>query len=87
IKRLCRHFAHKVPVTLSQHIALIQFPFGSCRMNARDEFLDMKIEVADHSDIEKAEQVIEQHLIRMANRDDPVILWKRENPNIEEKKQ
>ena len=78
IKRLCRHFAHKVPVTVTEQAGLVQFPFGSCRMDASDEYLSLRIETLIGADLGNAEKVITDHLIRMANRDKPEVIWKRE---------
>ncbi len=34
LKKLCRHFGHKVEAEFDDHQGRIQFPFGSCELTA-----------------------------------------------------
>ena len=84
LKRLCRHFARKVPVTVTKSEGRIQFPFGACRIDTNDRFLFLRVEVDNSEDIDLAEKVVTEHLIRMANRDNPEVNWRRGNSTHEE---
>ncbi|MGI9221323.1 MAG: DUF2218 domain-containing protein [Woeseiaceae bacterium] len=77
LKRLCRHFAHKIPATVDGQHGTIEFPFGICQINVDDQSMRFKIDVTGAENLERAEKVIADHLLRMANRDEPVIEWQR----------
>ena len=74
-KRLCRHFAHKIPATAEGRHARIEFPFGPCTIDVDDPYMHIVVEVADESQVDRAERVVADHLVRMANKDEPVVEW------------
>ncbi|MBT8090774.1 MAG: DUF2218 domain-containing protein [Gammaproteobacteria bacterium] len=76
-KRLCRHFAHKIPATVEDRHARIEFPFGPCNIDVDDTHMHIVVELSDESQIERAESVVADHLVRMANKDEPVVTWVR----------
>lgn len=76
-KRLVRHFAHKIPATIDGRHASIEFPFGLCKVEVDDTQMHIAVELSDPEQIERAEQVVADHLIRMANKDEPVVEWVR----------
>lgn len=41
--------------------------------------MHLHIEVDDPAEIDRAEQVVAEHLIRMANKDEPTVKWIRSN--------
>lgn len=77
LKRLCRHFAHKIPASIDGQQSVLEFPFGMCRIDVDDEQMRIRIEVEDPDNLDRAEKVVADHLIRMANRDEPVVAWER----------
>lgn len=76
-KRLCRHFAHKIPATFEGQHARIEFPFGPCTIDVDDTHMHIVVELADESQVERAERVVADHLVRMANKDEPLVGWVR----------
>ncbi|MBT8083835.1 MAG: DUF2218 domain-containing protein [Woeseia sp.] len=78
LKRLCRHFAHKIPASAEGQQGKIEFPFGLCRIEVDDQEMRIRIQVDDSENVEKAEKVVGEHLVRMANRDEPVVVWVRQ---------
>lgn len=76
-KRLCRHFAHKIPATVEDRHALIEFPFGPCNIDVDDSHMHIVVELSDENMIDRAESVVADHLVRMANKDEPVVNWVR----------
>lgn len=76
-KKLCRHFAHKVPATLNTEGGIIVFPFGRCLLHARPDHLKLTIELSDPDGAEHAEKVLGDHLQRMASREELNIQWQR----------
>lgn len=77
LKKLCRHFARRVPVMMSGTQGRIEFPFGPGRINAEDQQMHLQIEVSDPADIDRAEQIVAEHLIRMAHKEDLTVQWVR----------
>ena len=77
-RRLCNHFAHKIPASAEGKHGIIEFPFGVCSIDCDESYMHMKIVVTDSTDVDKAESVVGDHLVRMANKDEPVVIWHRE---------
>ena len=78
MKRLCRHWGHKVSVELNENDALIQLPFGPCRILVDDTTMTLEIDVSSEWPVERAERMVGSHLVRMANKDDPEVIWQRQ---------
>lgn len=73
MKRLCKHWGHKFPVELNEQQGSIELPLGICRMFCTDI-----LQVELHSDAEqmpKFQQVVADHLVRMASSEELVINW------------
>ncbi len=77
LKKLCRHFAHKVPTTMNERQGIIDFPFGRCLLAASDESLDLSIELRTAQEAMNAEQVLGGHLLRMAPGEELALTWTR----------
>lgn len=86
LKRLCRHFSHKVPVSVTDSQGRIELPFGACRIDVDATHMHLRLEVTDPADVGRAEEVIATHLVRMANRDKPVVEWHRKFDDVKEAK-
>lgn len=82
-KKLCRHFAHKVPTTLQGDQGIIDFPFGRCRIDAHPDQLVMNIQLKKSESADKAEEVLGKHLIRMGHHENLQVDWVRsEHPAV-----
>lgn len=71
--RLCKHWGHKFPVELGEQQGSIELPLGLCHMRCTDI-----LQVQLHSDIEhisQLQEVVADHLRRMANTEELVIDW------------
>jgi len=66
LKRLCNHFAHKLPVELTEDRGVLRFEFGTCRLHATPEALLMEAEAADAEALERLQSVVVSHLDRFA---------------------
>lgn len=66
LKRLCNHFAHKLPVELTEDRGVLSFDFGTCRLQATPEALLMEAESADAQGLERLQNVVVSHLDRFA---------------------
>ncbi len=62
---------------MSESQARIEFPFGPNRISVDDEQMHLQIEVDDSAEIDSAEQVVAEHLIRMAHKESLTVQWKR----------
>lgn len=82
LKKLCRHFAHKVPATIVGHQGRIDLPYGYCRIDAGEDHMLLHLDIEKDDDVCLAEQVISDHLLRMANKDTPSVRWNRTNNSI-----
>ncbi len=75
MKKLCRHFGHKVPVNITDDQGIIEFPFGRCHITTTDQSLHMAINVSREEDLERAQSVVGDHLQRMAPKETLQIHW------------
>lgn len=66
LKRLCNHFAHKLPVELADDRGVLRFDFGTCRLHATPDALLMDAEAADAQALERLQNVVVSHLDRFA---------------------
>ena len=73
MNRLCKHWAHKLPVTLSSDKGEIELPMGVCQMYCTD-LLIVTLR-SDAEQLPKLQQVVSDHLLRMAGKETLVIEW------------
>jgi len=73
MNRLCKHWAHKLPVTLSSDKGEIELPMGVCQMYCTD-LLKVTLK-SDAEQLPKLQQVVSDHLLRMAGKETLVIEW------------
>ena len=73
MNRLCKHWAHKLPVTLSVDQGVIELPMGICQMHCTDVLtVTLKSETEQMS---KLQEVVSDHLLRMAGKETLIIEW------------
>ena len=82
LRKLCRHFARKFPATLVKTQGRIEFDFGPCRIDVASRKMLLSIEVKDDQKVSKAEQILEEQLLRMAKAEQLCIQWQRESLDI-----
>ncbi|WP_431281733.1 DUF2218 domain-containing protein [Humitalea sp. 24SJ18S-53] len=75
--QLCKHFAHKIPVTQEADRGTITFPAGFCSLEATQDTLVLRVTGADEEAVAKLEDVVARHLLRFAFREPPVVNWVR----------
>ena len=73
MSRLCKHWAHKLPVTLSADQGEIELPMGICQMQCTDVLT--VILKSDTEQMPTLQQVVSDHLLRMAGKETLVIDW------------
>ena len=71
--RLCKHWAHKFPVDVSDATGKIELPMGVCQMTCT-EVLTVDLE-GDAEQMPRFQQVVADHLHRMASKETLAIEW------------
>ena len=77
LQQLCKHFAHKLPVSFDPERGSIAFAMGRCLLAAREGVLELRAEAADPAALAQVENVVQRHLERFAFREPPAIAWSR----------
>ncbi|MGE3293788.1 MAG: DUF2218 domain-containing protein [Geminicoccaceae bacterium] len=75
LQQLCKHFAHKLPVTFDPTRGRIEFPLGICELVASTGLLTMQTEAGDETRLAEVEMVVARHLERFAFREDLKVEW------------
>ena len=76
-KKMCRHFAHKIPADYEGFAGRIEFPVGVCVISTDAEGIDLQVSASNEEDISRLENVVADHLLRMATKDEPLVDWER----------
>lgn len=77
LQQLCKHFAHKLPVSHDAQQGRIEFSVGTCTLAATPDLLTLQAEAADEPALAQLEDVVARHLDRFAFRDKPEVAWVR----------
>ena len=75
--QLCKHFQHKLPVTLTEGLGRIAFPAGACELEIPPgaELLVLRVTADDADTLARLEEVVTRHLERFAFRETIQIRW------------
>lgn len=75
IRRLCKHWAHKLEVEYTEREGRVTFEGGSCLMISEPGVLRVAIEALDEENLDTLEGVVAGHLERMAVDETLEIVW------------
>lgn len=75
LQQLCKHFAHKLPVTFDEHKGSITFQIGECALTADGEVLTITATSPGEVELEQLKDVIVRHLVRFAFREELPVEW------------
>lgn len=75
MKRLSKHWAHKLDVQLEENSSFITLPMGTCQLNVQADALVVEVEAPTDGDMQTTQQVVADHLVRMANPDKITVTW------------
>jgi hypothetical protein len=75
IRRLCKHWGHKFDVTYDEHHGEVPLPIGQCSMKASETVLTVTLVSEDAESLQKLEEVVAAHLVRMAHEESLEISW------------
>ena len=76
--QLCKHFAHRIPVTLNRDSGRIDFPSGICQLAAEPGVLILRSEAEDFLALRVIEGIVGGHLERFAFREKFAVFWRPE---------
>jgi len=82
LKQLCKHFRHRHDVTFSDTEGTMTFPFGACRLFAREGRLVLVGDAGDSDKVDYLERVIGGHLERFGRGDALAVTWCRANHGL-----
>ncbi len=79
LQQLCKHWSHKAACEFDAQHGRITFPDGkTVEMTAAEDHLSVIATTGPRGDLERWRQVVEQHLIRFAFREDCTLRWERD---------
>jgi hypothetical protein len=73
--QLCKHFAHKLPVSYDATQGRIEFATGVCELAADGEALVVKTTSPDAEQLARLQDVVIRHLERFAFRETLTVSW------------
>ena len=77
LSQLCKHFQHKLEVTLEESSGRIAFSAGVCELRADPDLLILRAHAETEENLHTVEDVITRHLQRFAFREPPELTWAR----------
>ena len=75
LQQLCKHFAHKLPVTFDPAEGRISFAIGDVDLVATDATLRIALTSPDAENLEQLKDVVVRHLARFAFREELAVNW------------
>ena len=75
IARLCKHFAHKIPVSFDEQQGRIEFSFGLALLQAEAQGLRLQVEAANGEDLQRLQEVVASHFERFAWKEELTLDW------------
>jgi hypothetical protein len=75
ISRLCKHFAHKIPVSFDEQQGRIEFSSGTSLLQADAQGLTLRVESSGQEDLERLQNVVASHFERFAWQETLSLEW------------
>lgn len=75
ITRLCNHWSHKFPVRHDEREGEILLDIGQCRLAVTEKGLDVALEAGDAEQLQRLQEVVADHLERMASGEALTFNW------------
>lgn len=75
LKRLCKHFSHKIDATWDDTQGRLEFDIGQCHLRAATASLEMHCEAPDQQQLDQLGEVVASHLVRFARGDIAAVHW------------
>lgn len=75
IRRLCKHFGHKLETEWDEQQGRVQFAMGSCYLQARAGELEVECRADNQQDLDIVADCIKDHFDRFAVKEQLVLEW------------
>jgi hypothetical protein len=75
ISRLCKHFAHKVPVSFDEQQGRVEFERGVGLLHAEANGLRLSVQAADGDALAHVQEVLDRHFVRVAWQEELTLVW------------
>ncbi|WP_339515709.1 DUF2218 domain-containing protein [Pseudomonas sp. RL_15y_Pfl2_60] len=75
ISRLCKHFAHKIPVSFDEQQGRIEFEFGLALLQASETGLQLSVQAGTEEQLERLKGVVASHFERFAWKEALTLDW------------
>lgn len=69
LQQLCKHFAHRIPVSFNETSGEVGLPTGTCTLSASESDLQITVTATTLEQLERAKTIIDSHLERFAFRE------------------
>lgn len=76
IKRLCKHFAHRVPVSHDEQQGRIEFDLGLGLLRAEGDGLTLAVESTTPEGLERLKEILGSHFVRVAWQEELQLEWR-----------
>ena len=75
ISRLCKHFAHKLPVSFDEHLGRIEFPLALALLQSSTAGLTLQVRASTTEELHRIQQVVASHFERVAWQAELTLTW------------
>lgn len=75
ISRLCKHFAHKIPVSFDEHQGSITFTSGLATLKAENQGLRLQVQSDNSEDLQRLQGIVCSHFERFAWQEELALDW------------
>jgi hypothetical protein len=75
LRKLCQHWSHKFLVSFDAQHGTIDLAVGRCILDAEENALKVRLELAAEGDKVQMQKVVEEHIKRFAFRESLVFDW------------
>ena len=76
ISRLCKHFAHRVPVSFDEQQGRIEFDLGLGLLHAEGDGLTLAVESQSPEGLERLKEIVGSHFVRAAWQEELQLEWR-----------
>lgn len=76
ISRLCKHFAHRVPVSHDEQQGRIEFDLGLGLLRAEGDGLTLAVESQSPEGLKRLKEIVGSHFVRVAWQEELTLEWR-----------
>ena len=76
LRRLCKHFSHKVAAKWDDSVGHVTFAMGECSLQADGDALHMTCSANEQSALDDIVETVDSHLVRFAHDSEVNLQWR-----------